>query len=308
MTAIGLLIVSHNGGNLLDQCLATITHHCNRNSYSLIVVDNASDDEVTVEVLEKWASLENTTIVRNTVNKGYAQAVNSGLGYLVENQTRIEYLFIINQDIAILNDSCINIPHFMAQDTQIGICGPRLINRDGSIQNSCYAFPSIFKKLIQLLGFQALVPVSLLTRIPESVLSYFPGYVRYFALNYSSSEQPVEVPWITGAFMVVKMDVFNELSSFDERFSLYGEDMDFCLRARKLGLKVYYHPQARVLHHGGARPAFRSEMLFSTFFNSMTYFYQKHYAGMRMRILLALNYLEFLKEKRLFFKAGAPEK
>jgi len=202
-----------------------------------------------------------------------------------------QFVIVMNQDIQILTKNLEEVFIVMEKDDRWGICGPRMFNKDGTIQNSAYAFPSIHKKVGQLFGLQKF-RFTLLKLFRRFTPALIPRFASIFLVNYTDIKGPIEIPWLQGAFLIAKRAVFEDTMGFDEKFHFYAEDMDFCKRAKDKGWKSYYFPELHILHSGGDKPEDRTRELTEIYSESLAYYYKKHFRGIRQKIMVFLNSIE----------------
>jgi len=146
-----------------------------------------------------------------------------------------------------------------------GVVGGKVLNADGSFEPACMrAIPTPLSALIRLSGLSRFLP-SLRTRYP-------------YNLTYDDTDDPRSVEAVSGSFCMFSKET-GQAVPFDERFFLYGEDLDFCLRVSKTGAPVRFLPTATVMHRKGV--SMRQRPIASTyhFYNSMLLFHKKHYAA-----------------------------
>jgi GT2 family glycosyltransferase len=132
----------------------------------------------------------------------------------------------------------------------------------------------------------------------KSIAPCLPLFARQYLMNFENIQHPFKVPWITGACLFIRADMLKDIHGFDENFKMYAEDMDLCLRAHRNCWDVFYYPGIKVIHHGGLKPSSRSSYLVQLYFDSLEYFYRKHYTGLEKSCLLFLNKLEKQLELR----------
>ncbi len=198
--------------------------------FELIVVDNASTDD-TLAMLQ--AEFPAVIVILNNKNDGFARPYNQALRH---SQGR--YMLVLNPDTIILPGAFNELVRYMDAHPEVGICGPKVLNRDGSLQKACrrgvsrpWAAFSYFS------GLSALFPHSKL----------FGGYL----LNYLDEDMVQEVDGVSGSCMLIRRQVVNDVGLFDERFFAYQEDADYCFQVKNAGWKVVYLPSARIIHYGG---------------------------------------------------------
>ena len=144
---------------------------------------------------------------------------------------------LLNSD-AFLTESALarSVAH-MDEDPKVGLCGGRLVGRDGALQPSARMFPNVLNDLIVLPG--------LATRYPESRI--FGRLDR----TWADALEPAEVDWVPGAYAMVRAEALAAVGDFDPRFFLYYEEVDLCLRLKRMGYSIWYWPDISVVHLGG---------------------------------------------------------
>ncbi len=232
-------------------------------------MDNASDDEsgLMLKRLFPWARL-----VENKSNEGFSRAVNRGIA-----SSSGDLFLLLNPDV-ILAPGCVDaLAEFLDRHPDAGICGPKLLNPDGSVQLSCRAFPTPFNVFFGRKSVWNKL-------FPKNRIS------RAFLMADLDYERVQEVDWLAGACMMVKKKVVESAGLLDERYFLFVEDADFCYRARRTGFKVYFVPHAVATHERGA--SMRNFFVLSTYNHnlSMYRYFLKHYRlNWAVRSLLAIG-------------------
>ncbi|MGB9911230.1 MAG: glycosyltransferase family 2 protein [Microgenomates group bacterium] len=219
---LSIIIVSFNVGKLLKECIESILKNKNELSYEIIIVDNASTDN-SVKIVKKLGVKE-LRVIENKKNLGFAKAVNQGI-----KKARGDYILLLNPDTKVKPGSLKNLLSFAKSHPDVGVIGAKLINPDGSIQSSVYHFPSLWRAF------------------KEFWLGEKGAYEKYTPLG----EKPLEVDAVTGAVMLISRKTIKKIGLFDERYFMYFEDLDYCRRVKKAGLKIYYLPTVKILHHHG---------------------------------------------------------
>jgi GT2 family glycosyltransferase len=198
-------------------------------------------------------------LIRNCENLGFARACNQGIrGFPAR------YYLLLNPDCVVLENAIEKCLNYLEQRPEVGIVGCRVENPDGSLQQACRrSVPRPSTALYKLLGLARL----------------FPKSARFARYNYghvdAGSEHEVEA--VSGSFMLFRAAVIDRIGMLDETFFMYGEDLDFCWRARLQGWKVMYYPGAAVLHHKRQSSTRVPEAGNFHFYNAMKIFYRKHY-------------------------------
>lgn len=226
---LSIIIVTYNSARHLPGCLESISEHFKGVEYEVCVVDNASDDGTVA--LASAAAGGRTHLVLNTRNMGFSAAVNIGL-----RSTTGRYCVWLNPDTRIVGGDVWEMLRHFEEQPDVGIIGPQLLNADGSIQLSCRSFPSYSAAFFNR--------YSLLTRLfPKNRFS------RAYLHTDWDHQAIRQVDWVSGACLLHRRSLLDDVGELDEVFFMYIEDIDFCLRASRGGWKAHYHPALRVLHH-----------------------------------------------------------
>lgn len=233
---ITIIIVNWNGGELLRRCLDSVAQCPPHLSYEIVVVDNASTDGS-----REWlASLgERVRLIANPNNVGFGQANNQAFA-----ATRSPLLFLLNSDAEVHAGAIDKLVAAINEDERIGVVGPRLINPDGTLQASVWRNPvTPFETVTTALRLYRLLPRRLRG---ELLLGY----------HWDHSKRR-RARMLSGAALMVKRKMVDEVGGFDERFHMYGEDTEWSLRIVRAGWWMIFEPAATVLHHGGQSAAKR---------------------------------------------------
>lgn len=228
--SLSICIVTYQARDYLRDCLNSLYAHAPNGEYEIIVVDNHSTDG-TIETLE--CQFPQVQLIKNPTNNGFTAPMNQAL-----RQAQGQYLLQLNPD-TIVHDQALNqLIQFMQSHPKVGICGPKVLNTDGSLQKPCRRGESTpWAVITYFLGLSSLFPKSKL----------FGGYL----MNYLDEDEINEVDGVAGSCMLLRREVIDQIGYLDERFFAYQEDADFCFQARQAGWKVYYVPTAQITHYGG---------------------------------------------------------
>lgn len=228
MTDFSVIIVNWNTKQLLLDCLASIERNAGRASCEIIVVDNGSTDG-SVDAVRQ--SFPRATIIENGANLGFARANNRGLRHMTGT-----YAILLNSDTVVQEGAFVRLLAFMDGHPQAGMCGPQLLNADGSLQTSYGTFPTLASEFVS-----------------RSVLQFFfPSlYRRLFVPREPASSAAHAIDFIIGACMVARRKAIDEAGMLDEDYFFFYEEIDWCLRMKRAGWQVYHVPEARIVHFGG---------------------------------------------------------
>ena len=239
---VTVVIVSYNTKDILTECLEALFKNSKGIAMEVIVVDNDSHDGSAAMVRERF---KNVSLIANSSNLGFAAANNQAFDIAQGN-----YIILLNPDAYIGPSSLENAIAFMDGKPQCGICGGKIISPEGNLEPSARRFPSPLSKFLTLSGLSA--------RFPKS-----PFFNRHEFGGFTH-DRPLEVDWVPGTFTIIRKSMLDAIGAFDERFYIYYEETDLCLRAKKEGWKVCFIPDAEVLHIGGASSKTRKDMTFDS--------------------------------------------
>jgi hypothetical protein len=231
-----VIIVNYNSTHQLLRCLESFAGERAMGRVRVIVHSN-SENNGTGFIEKKFPEV---TVRHNHRNLGFAGAVNKALA-----ESNAPYTTLLNPDTLVLGSFFEDVLSYMERNRDIGIIGPTILNADGSIQGSARSFPT---PLTGLFGRG-----SLLTRLfPKNRISQ-----ANILTDRSNGKSPVEVDWVSGACMVIRREAIDQVGPLDERFFLYWEDADWCMRMHQKGWKVIYFPEPRVVHYVGGSSSTR---------------------------------------------------
>lgn len=244
-----IVIVSYNVCDLLRECLRRL------DGQRIIVVDNASADGSAAMVHAEFPTVQ---LIANSENRGFAAACNQAIRASAE-----ELILVLNPDTRVESAALTTLLDLMQREPQIGACGPRLVNPDGTLQPSCRRFPTLARLIVDELGLSKLFPRS----------RFFGDY----RMTWWPHDQCREVDQLAGAALLLRRAALDDVGLFDERFFMYYEEVDLCLRLRQRGWKVVFVPEAIVPHHGGASASQSVAAMTLARYRSLFAFYRKHY-------------------------------
>lgn len=239
---VSVIIVSFNASELLKACLWSLFQSQTNHELEVVIVDNNSADDSVSMVREYFPQV---ILIENPWNAGFAAGVNQA--YVASTGG---YVLLLNPDARLRPGAIDRVVEFMETHPECGICGARLVNPKGDLEPSARRFPSSIYKFLTTSGLS--------THFASSKV-FGRGDYRYFDHN-----SVLEVDWVPGTFSAIRRRMIEQLGFFDERFYLYYEETDLCLRAKGAGWKVYFVPDAEVVHEGGGCSKTLRDMEFDT--------------------------------------------
>lgn len=223
---LSIVIVHYRSAVDLETCLQSIEAARRPMSHEICVVDNRSEDGAVAMVRRLFPTV---MVVENGQNVGFGRAVNEAF-----RRTSGSYVLVLNPDIMVRPDSIEILWRYMESDPEVAMCAPKLLNEDGTLQFSCRRDYSL--------------GVYLFRRTPLG--KWFPGHkiIREHLMIDWDHATPREVDWMLGAALMLRRSAFQDSFVMDERFFLYFEDVDLCLRLRRAGWRVVYNPDSVMVH------------------------------------------------------------
>jgi GT2 family glycosyltransferase len=274
MIDLSICIVSYQARDLLHDCLRSIFETVDSLSFEIIVVDNHSDDG-TFEMLTN--EFPNVRLLINDHNIGYTRPNNQAMRI---SQGR--YILLINPDTLVKPNTISELINFLDAHHEVGIVGPKVLNRDGTLQKQCRRSEARpWDSFCYFSGLSRLFPHD----------QRFAGYL----MTYLDEDLVHEAQAVSGSCMMIRRQVIEQIGYQDEKFFAYQEDTDFCRRARLAGWKVFFNPKAQIIHYGGEGGSrihfFRSII---EWHRSYYLYYRKHFAKDYMILFNVVYYLGML--------------
>ena len=227
---VSVVIASWNGAGHLCRCLESLRAHTTSAELELIVVDNASADG-TREMLAR--SFPDARVISNLENAGFARACNQGMAAATG-----ELLLLLNSDTYVEDDVVGRSALHLLARPHAGMLGCELRFPHGRRQHTANRRLSIRRSLVERLWLYRLLPAG---RRGEYLLG-----------GYWEGNREIEVDWLAGAFMLLRRELFGQSGGLDERFWMYGEDSEWCMRLRRMGHRILYAPAVGTVYHVGA--------------------------------------------------------
>lgn len=226
---LSIIIVSWNVKGDLADCIRSIGDNRPCCDYEVIVVDNASSDGSAEMVEERYPEVR---LLANEENLGFATGNNVGIG-----KSRGEYLLLLNPDTIVHSGSLDALVKFMDENADVGVCGPKLLNTDGTTQPSARGFPTL-RGVVHCFTIMRAIPI------------FHRCYNSWMMRDFAHDKQ-TDVDQVMGAALMVRRSIFEALGGMDESFFMYYEEVDLCYRIKQSGWRVVFTPKAVITHRGG---------------------------------------------------------
>lgn len=230
---LSVVIVAWNAKRYLELCLNSLAEAPPKRRMEVFVVDNASSDGTSemVESSYSWVKL-----IKSAENLGFSRGNNVAI-----RQCRGRYIALVNPDVIVFPGCLDALADFLDENPRAGNVGPRVFNPDMTQQSTCRRFPTLWNNFCSA------------TRL-ESIFKDW----RFFAgehMFYFPHDRTLQVDVIVGCFSMIRREAFEEVGLLDEGLFMYGDDVDWCRRARNAGWDVFFYPGARAIHDRGKTTA-----------------------------------------------------
>ncbi len=254
MPQLSIIILNYNVKYFLDACLQSVQKAIANFDAEIIVADNASTDGSKEYYKDKYPNVKFLWLDKN---EGFAKGNNQAV-----QQAKGEYLLILNPDTLMAENVLQVLFDFIKDKPDFGIVGGKMIDGTGHIlPESKRGIPT------------PIVAFSKLTKLYK-ILRFKPFH-NYYAMHLNDDKSG-KVDVLTGAFMFIKKNTYQQVGGFDEQYFMYGEDIDLSYTVLKNGFQNYYCAQAKIIHFKGESSQ-KGQQYFNRFLNTTFLFQQKHF-------------------------------
>ncbi len=275
------MIVSYNVQELLIECLQSIAENPASipaqssprraaKQVEVIVVDSASTDGTAEAIRNQFPWVR---LIEPGQNVGFSKGNNIGI-----EAASGDHILLLNPDTLIVDSAVALLSDYLDSHPAVGVVGPQLLNQDGTVQSSRRRFPTLSTALFESTWLQPMAPRSILR--------------AYYVQDHADGET-VDVDWVTGAALMVRREVIEQVGGLDEGFFMYSEELDWQRRIKQAGWKIAYYPEAQVIHYGGKSSEQVIGRRHVAFQNSKIRYFRKHHGSgiaLALRIFLLANY------------------
>ncbi|MFC1668293.1 glycosyltransferase family 2 protein [Chlamydiota bacterium] len=226
---VSILIVTWRVKELLDDCFQSIKENTSC-SYEIIVVDNNSRDGTVELIKEKYSEIK---LIMSDKNLGFAKANNVGIKI-----ARGENVLLLNPDTIVLAHAIDNMLKVLGKRNNVGAVGPKVLNKDGSIQLTCgRKFPTIFTEFLDFTELDWLV--------------HHRRFYKADCMKNWNHDSEKEVDVLSGCCMMIRKKAINQVGGLDENLFMYGDDILLCWEIKQYGWKVHFTPTSKIIHLSG---------------------------------------------------------
>lgn len=249
---LSVVIVTYNSSDRIAACLRSVLAEGGPGlTIDVVAVDNASSDGTSSAIRTHFPTVR---LIENPTNAGFAVAANQGF-----HATNDSLVLFLNPDTVVEDGALRLMAGAAIASPNVGAVGCALVDGDGNRQRSCWKEPTLMTALLE---------------------SFLP---HRFSLPLVTEQPatPADVAMVSGACMMVRREVFEQLGGFDPGFFMFYEDADLCLRARERGLRILYLPDARVCHTVSRSFGRDMRLFYLHVYRSKLRFFRKHRSTFR---------------------------
>ena len=268
-----IIYVYFNTPKDIQESIDSIDKAVGKNSYEIIIVDNNSPKKLPKSLLHD----KRITVIKSKINGGYGYGCNLGA-----KLAKGEYILFLNPDTVLFKKSLVSMHRTFIDIKKVGIVGPLMVDEKDQNLPTINSFITFSRAIFAYSFFNKL--------FPNNPLS------RKFWMKDVNRNKISKVDVISGACMLIKRELFEKISGFDERFFMYFEEQDLCARIVKEGYKVIFNPNAVIKHKIGA--SLSDKKLISRYFEKSRFTYCRKHLGILAALFIELL-LRFLTPKNL---------
>lgn len=252
---LAIVIVVHNARERVTALLDALVRDPARTRWETVVIDNASADGTAAAIGARHPWVK---VARNECGRGFAGGINQGVSL-----TGAPTIVALDPDAAVPPGALSRLLEALQADPSVAAVGPLIRNPDGTVQRHGLFKPRPLTALVVLLGLRWL---PFLRREAE----------RYYGIHAAGPPSAVEL--LTGACLMFRRAAFDSVGPFDERFFVYCEDVDWCIRAGDAGWRLLFVPEVEIVHEKSVTSRSSSVWAIRTYYRSVRAFYAKHHA------------------------------
>lgn len=269
---VSVVIVSWNAKHFLKECLGALADSRTALRTEVIVVDNASTDG-SPEMVE--TDFPRVKLLKSNQNLGFAKANNIGI-----RESAGRYVSLINSDVKVLGNCLDPLAAYLDQHPEVGNVGPRMLNRDLTLQSNCRQFPTLWNNFCEASG---------LSRVFRKT-SFFSGEHMFFFPH----DRQLAVDVLVGCFWMVRKETFEDVGLLDEDFFIYAEDVDWSKRCWDAGWRIVFFPGAQAIHYRGGSSANDPARFAAEQQRAVLHYWEKHHGligKLGIRVIMRFRHL-----------------
>jgi GT2 family glycosyltransferase len=255
---ISIVVVTWNAKKFVDECFGSIGEELRGISGEVIDVDNASTDGTADMIAEGYPEVK---LIRSPQNLGFPK----GNVVAIEATQQGKYVCLVNPDVRVLPGCFRKMLEYMERNPKIGVLGPKMLNPDGSVQQSCFRAPSVWTSWCRALA------------LDRTALRRLPLFGGLLMADFAH-DKTREVDALNGCFLLIRREAMDQVGLIDDRYFMYGDDLDWCLRFRKQGWPVVFYPEASAVHYGGGTTARAPVYFYVEMQKANVQYWKKHHS------------------------------
>jgi GT2 family glycosyltransferase len=260
---LSIAIVNWNAGKYLMDCLESITAHPPACTYEVWLADNASIDK---SAEKASAAFPQIRAILNQENLGFAGANNQ-----IFRECEGDYILLLNPDTLVRENALQTLVDFLDINPSAGGCGPRLSNPDGSLQPSCFPFPTVLRETWRMLHLDSIYP-----------------YGIYPLARWQRDTHGVDA--VQGACLLIRRSALQQVGELDAGYFMYTEEIDLCHRLTQAGWPLFWVPSAEVVHFGGMSTRHVADSMFLRLYHSKVRFFRQRYGSLQAALYKMILY------------------
>lgn len=253
--ALAVVTVTHNTKDITLGLLQSLHSDPDSSQWDVVIIDNESTDGTEAAIREQHPWVR---VVRNQPQRGFAAGANQGIG-----MTTAPVVVILGPDVRPPVGALRRLRTILEASTEVAAVGPRILNPDRSFQRNGMFRPT---------PYTAFVTLANLARVPP----FSREANRYYGAHLTGP--PTQVEQLTAACLVMRRSAFEAVGPFDERFFVYCEDVDWCLRATDAGFRLMFVPAIEVVHEKAVTSRTNSAWVIRAYYRSLRLYYAKHHS------------------------------
>ncbi len=267
---LSVVLVTYHADEFIVGCLDSLMKDISWLTHEVFVIDNSQNDVTAMLVRQHYPDVQ---LIKTNENIGFAAANNIAI-----HKSKGDYILVLNPDTLVKPHSIKTLIGFMNEHSDAGLVAGRLVTEDNSVQYSIRNFPTMLNQLGECFY---------LYRLPLTG-----GLLSEMLRDTNGYWEERSVDWVSGAQLLVRRAVVEQVGLFDERFFLYSEEQDWCYRIKAAGWQIYFTPHAQFVHYEGESST--NANLYSQLLLSKMLFFKKHYSPLKVALLTRILFLNVM--------------
>ena len=262
---LSVVVVTWNAKKFVDENFGSILADLRGISAEVIAVDNASTDGTADMIAERFPEVN---LTRSPKNLGFSNA-----NIVAIRKSTGKYVCLVNPDVRVLPGCFSKLMAYLEKNPKVGVAGPKTFNADGTLQRSCMRAPSVWISFCRAFA---------LDKTPLGRMPLFGG----ISMADFDHDKTREVDVLNGAFLMIRRTAMDQVGLIDERFFMYGDDLDWCVRFGKAGWPVMFYPEAEIVHYGGGVTAKAPVYFYVEMQKAYLQYWKKHHSSLGQMVFL----------------------